>query len=58
MCINALSGKQEAVMDKHHDMEGAMSPYRKHALMTTASTVIMFGLMYLNTYQLDHVLFS
>jgi uncharacterized protein (DUF305 family) len=45
-------------MDKHHDMEGAMSPYRKHALMTAVSTVIMFGLMYLNTYQLDHVFFS
>ena len=26
--------------------------------MVTTSTVIMFGLMYLNTYQLDHVYFS
>lgn len=26
--------------------------------MIATSTVVMFGLMYLNTYQLDHVLFS
>lgn len=45
-------------MDKHQHMGAAMSPYRKHALMTATSTVVMFGLMYLNTYQSDHIFFS
>lgn len=35
-----------------------MSPYRRFAAMTAVSTVIMFGLMYLNTYEADHVFFS
>ncbi len=35
-----------------------MSSYGRFAAMITTSTVIMFGLMYLNTYQFDHVLFS
>ena len=35
-----------------------MSPYRRLAAMTAVSTVIMFGLMYLNTYEADHVFFS
>jgi len=32
--------------------------YLKFALMIATSTLVMFGLMYLNTYQLDHVFFS
>jgi uncharacterized protein (DUF305 family) len=32
--------------------------YGKFAAMIATSTVVMFGLMYLNTYQLDHVTFS
>ncbi len=32
--------------------------YLRFALMIATSTVVMFGLMYLNTYQLDHVFFS
>lgn len=32
--------------------------YRRFAAMIAASTVIMFGLMYLNTYAAGHVLFS
>lgn len=35
-----------------------MAPYQRFIAMVLASTVIMFGLMYLNTYQLDHVFFS
>jgi uncharacterized protein (DUF305 family) len=35
-----------------------MNVYRKFFLMIATSTVIMFGLMYLNTYELDHVFFS
>ena len=35
-----------------------MNPYRRFGAMVTVSTVVMFGLMYLNTYELDHVFFS
>jgi uncharacterized protein (DUF305 family) len=35
-----------------------MSSYGRFAAMIATSTVVMFGLMYLNTYQLDHVFFS
>ncbi len=38
-------------------MENGMS-YRRFAAMIAASTVVMFGLMYLNTYALQHVRFS
>ncbi|WP_420593990.1 DUF305 domain-containing protein [Deinococcus sp.] len=34
------------------------SSYGRFAAMIATSTVVMFGLMYLNTYQLDHVYFS
>lgn len=32
--------------------------YERFAAMIATSTVIMFGLMYLNTYALDHIFFS
>jgi peptidoglycan/LPS O-acetylase OafA/YrhL len=35
-----------------------MHPYRNFILMITVSATLMFGLMYLNTYQLIHVWFS
>jgi uncharacterized protein (DUF305 family) len=35
-----------------------MNSYAKFGATITTSTIIMFGLMYLNTYQLDHVFFS
>ena len=35
-----------------------MKPYARFAAMIATSTVVMFGLMYLNVYQLDHVYFS
>jgi len=35
-----------------------MHPYRNFMLMILAASVLMFGLMYLNTYQLSHVWFS
>ncbi|MCB2426540.1 DUF305 domain-containing protein [Methylophaga pinxianii] len=35
-----------------------MKMYAKFAAMILTSTLIMFGLMYLNTYQIDHVFFS
>lgn len=35
-----------------------MKNYARFGAMIATSTVVMFGLMYLNTYQLDHVFFS
>ena len=35
-----------------------MNPYVRFAAMIAVSTLTMFGLMYLNTYQPDHVRFS
>ena len=35
-----------------------MNAYMRFAVMIATSTLVMFGLMYLHTYQLDHVFFS
>jgi len=35
-----------------------MHPYRKFLIMILVASVLMFCLMYLNTYQIDHVWFS
>ena len=35
-----------------------MNKYTKFAAIIATSTIVMLGLMYLNTYQLDHVFFS
>lgn len=35
-----------------------MKPYPRFALMIAVSTVVMYGLMYLNTFESDHVFFS
>lgn len=35
-----------------------MSKYLKFGSMIATSTVVMFGLMYLNTYAFDHIFFS
>ncbi|WP_227681569.1 DUF305 domain-containing protein [Psychrobacter alimentarius] len=35
-----------------------MNPYVKFTLMILTSTVVMFIMMYFNTYQIDHVYFS
>lgn len=35
-----------------------MNSYAKFGAMIATATVVMLGLMYLNTYQLDHVFFS
>jgi uncharacterized protein (DUF305 family) len=35
-----------------------MAKYARFGAMIGTSTIVMFGLMYLNTYRLDHVLFS
>lgn len=44
--------------ETEHKNEMQSGGYLKFALMTGTSTVVMFALMYLNTYQLDHVFFS
>jgi uncharacterized protein (DUF305 family) len=49
--------------DTSHDMPSTqgmkpMHPYRTFLLMILAGAVLMFGLMYLNTYQASHVWFS
>lgn len=43
---------------KYSHMEKNMADYKKFADMIVTSTVIMFALMYLNTYKKDHVYFS
>ncbi len=43
--------------DKHGGMSGGMG-YGRFAAMIATSTVVMFGLMYLNTYALEHVRYS
>lgn len=35
-----------------------MHPYRNFILMIAVASILMFGLMYLNSYQLSHVWFS
>lgn len=35
-----------------------MNPYLRFGAMIAVSTLVMFGLMYLNTYEVDHVFFS
>ena len=35
-----------------------MAAYLRFAAMIATSTVVMYGLMYLNTYSIDHVFFS
>jgi hypothetical protein len=39
-------------------MRSTMKMYLRFAAMIATSTVVMFGLMYLNTYALDHIFFS
>lgn len=39
-------------------METKTRPYARFTAMVAVSTLVMFGLMYLNTYEGDHVFFS
>ena len=36
----------------------SMNPYLKFTLMIVTSTIVMFVMMYFNTYKLDHIYFS
>ena len=42
----------------HKRNEDTLNKYGRFGAMIATSTVIMFGLMYLNTYSLDHVFYS
>jgi hypothetical protein len=44
--------------DRHHSHAGKSGNYGRFFAMIGTSTVVMYGLMYLNTYALDHVFFS
>ncbi len=57
--MNESMNRQGASQDPGDKPTGKMgSSYGRFAAMIATSTVIMYGLMYLNTYQLDHVYFS
>lgn len=42
----------------HQSHQQGMNPYVKFTLMILTSTIVMFIMMYFNTYQWDHVYFS
>jgi len=48
--------QKSPAQDQGHPM--AAMKYTTFAQMIAAGTIIMFGLMYLNTYSLDHIFFS
>ncbi|MDV6374783.1 DUF305 domain-containing protein [Deinococcus arenicola] len=52
---NRPPASQESGENRMGKMGGS---YGRFAAMIATSTVVMYGLMYLNTYQLDHVYFS
>lgn len=43
---------------KENDGGSERDPYRRFMAMIGTSTVVMFGLMYINTYNIDHVFWS
>ena len=52
-----MSEQQPNQAHQQHELSH-MNPYVKFTLMIVTSTVVMFIMMYFNTYQLDHVYFS
>ncbi|WP_229723783.1 hypothetical protein, partial [Deinococcus aerolatus] len=57
--MNESMNRSSASQDSGKDQKGKMGgSYGRFAAMIATSTVVMYGLMYLNTYQLDHVYFS
>lgn len=57
--MNESMNRQGASQGSGEKPMGTMSSsYGRFAAMIATSTIIMYGLMYLNTYQLDHVYFS
>ncbi|GGO33240.1 DUF305 domain-containing protein [Deinococcus humi] len=57
--MNESMNRSATPQDSDEKSMGKMGgSYGRFAAMIATSTVIMYGLMYLNTYQLDHVSFS
>jgi len=50
--------RSEGAIDSNDDEQSEDKMYGRFAAMIATSTVVMYGLMYLNTYALDHVAFS
>lgn len=48
----------DKTMSEHSKKKSMGSSYGRFAAMIATSTVIMYGLMYLNTYQWDHIYYS
>ncbi|WP_372825539.1 DUF305 domain-containing protein [Polaromonas sp.] len=49
---------ENSTRQQQHGKAMASMKYTTFALMIAAGTIIMFGLMYLNTYALDHIFYS
>lgn len=57
--MNESMNRQGASQGSGEKPMGKMgSPYGRFAAMIVTSTIVMYGLMYLNTYRLEHVFFS
>lgn len=55
--MDGMDQGQKQGMSKQQGMKQDMA-YRRFLAMIATATVVMFGLMYINTYSIDHVLFS
>ena len=53
-----MNTSNQGNMNHQNHQQNQMNPYLKFTLMILTSTVVMFVMMYFNTYKLDHVYFS
>ena len=53
-----MNTSNQGNMNHQNHQQNQMNPYLKFTLMILTSTVVMFIMMYFNTYKLDHVYFS
>jgi len=49
---------ENSTQQHQHGKAMASMKYTTFAMMIAAGSIIMFGLMYLNTYALDHIFYS
>lgn len=56
--MNEFFYSSTAPLNKTHNEKVTMNKYARFAAMILTSTIVMFGLMYLHTYSIDHVFFS
>lgn len=52
------ANKLGATVTMAESSAGGVNPYPRFAAMVAVSTLVMFGLMYLNTFAADHIFFS